>query len=55
MQQAHRHWPVAEIRRLARAAGLRVAAVCGQRAGGVLAPVLDEARDRKALFLLARA
>jgi SAM-dependent methyltransferase len=55
MQQQHRHWPVHEIRRLARAAGLRVAAVCGQRAGGVLAPVLDEARDRKALFLLARA
>ena len=55
MQQAHRHWPVPEIRRLARDAGLRVAAVRGQRSGGVLAPVLDEARDRKALFLLAHA
>jgi SAM-dependent methyltransferase len=55
MQQAHRHWPVAEIRRLAGDAGLRVAALCGQRAGGVLAPAVDEARDRKALFLLARA
>ena len=54
MRQAHRHWPVAAIRRLARDAGLRVLSVHGQRAGGVLAPVLDEDRDRKALFLLGR-
>jgi SAM-dependent methyltransferase len=53
-RQAHRHYPVAEIRRLARAAGLRVLDVRGQRRGGVLAPALDEAHDRKALFLLAR-
>lgn len=54
MRQAHRHYPVEQLRELAGAAGFRVVAVCGQRPGGELAPALDEAHDRKALFLLAR-
>lgn len=53
MRQPHRRYPIAEIRRLAAAAGLRVVAVHGQRAGGELTDDLDEARDRKALFVLA--
>ena len=52
MRQPHRRYPIAEIRTLAAAAGLRVLAVHGQRAGGVLTDDLDEARDRKALFVL---
>jgi SAM-dependent methyltransferase len=52
MRQPHRRYPIAEIRRLAAATGLRVLAVHGQRAGGELTDDLDEARDRKALFVL---
>jgi SAM-dependent methyltransferase len=52
MRQPHRRYGVAEIRRLAATAGLRVLAVHGQRAGGELTDDLDEARDRKALFVL---
>jgi SAM-dependent methyltransferase len=52
MRQSHRRYPVAEIRELCAAAGLRVLAVHGQRAGGVIRDDLDEERDRKALFLL---
>jgi SAM-dependent methyltransferase len=55
LHQAHRHYPLAELRELAAAAGLRVAAVRAQRAGGVLAGAVDEAADRKALLLLAHA
>lgn len=55
LRQPHRHYPIAEVRALARAAGLRVLAVRGQRAGGVLDPRVDERTDRKALFLLALA
>jgi SAM-dependent methyltransferase len=55
LRQAHRHYPLAELRALARAACLRVLAVRGQRAGGVLEPRVDESSDRKALFLLALA
>lgn len=55
MRQAHRHYPLDEVRSIARAARLRVLAVRGQQPGGVLAAAVDEAHDRKALFLLARA
>ena len=55
MCQAHRHYPLDEMRSIARSARLRVLAVCGQGSGGVLADSVDEARDRKALFLLSRA
>ena len=52
MRQPHRRYGIAEIRRLAATAGLRVLAVHGQQAGGELTDDLDEARDRKALFVL---
>jgi SAM-dependent methyltransferase len=55
VRQAHRHYPLDQMEQLARAAGLRVLDVRGQGRGGVLAPAVDEARDRKALLLLARA
>ena len=55
MRQAHRHYPVDELRALIAEAGLRVVTIVGQRAGGRLADELDEAHDRKALFLLAHA
>ena len=55
LRQRHRHYPLAELRALAREAGLAVRAVRGQRAGGVLAAPVDESADRKALLLLARA
>jgi SAM-dependent methyltransferase len=55
LRQRHRHYPLAELRALAREAGLRVLAVRGQRAGGVIEPRVDESSDRKALLLLARA
>jgi len=54
MVQRHRRHTVAEIRRCAAAAGLVVRTVVGQQAGGVLCPDLDEARHRKALFVLSR-
>jgi SAM-dependent methyltransferase len=54
MVQRHRRHTVAEIRALADRAGLAVRAVVGQEAGGVLCPGLDEARHRKALFVLSR-
>jgi SAM-dependent methyltransferase len=50
----HWHYPLARIPALAAAAGLEVVAVRGQRPGGRLEPGPDEARHRKALFLLAR-
>jgi SAM-dependent methyltransferase len=52
MRQRHRHYPVATLRRLAAEAGLRVDTIVGQRAGGRLRDDLDEAQDRKALFVL---
>jgi SAM-dependent methyltransferase len=55
MHQEHRHFPLDEVRAIARSAGLRTLAVCGQRPGGRLAGAVDEARDRKALFLLTHA
>ena len=54
MVQRHRRHTVAEIRALAGRAGLEVRAVVGQEAGGVLRAGLDEARHRKAMFVLAR-
>jgi SAM-dependent methyltransferase len=54
MRQAHRHYPVEELRSLAATAGLRLVAVRGQAHGGVLRTELDEAEDRKALFMFAR-
>lgn len=52
MRQRHRHYPVGELRSLIARAGLRVITVVGQRTGGRLADDLDEAHDRKALFVL---
>jgi SAM-dependent methyltransferase len=50
----HWHYPVPRIAALADAAGLEVLAVRGQQPGGRLEPEVDEARHRKALFLLRR-
>ncbi|HTE62357.1 MAG TPA: hypothetical protein VK631_18525, partial [Solirubrobacteraceae bacterium] len=55
MRQAHRHYPVEELRSLAAEAGLRVLAILGQHAGGRLTDRLDEAHDRKALVVLTHA
>jgi SAM-dependent methyltransferase len=55
LRQAHRHYPLAELRALAHEAGLALLAVRGQRPGGVLTATVDESTDRKALLLLARA
>ena len=54
MVQRHRRHTVAEVRALAARAGLAVRAVVGQEAGGVLCAGLDEARHRKAMFVLSR-
>ena len=53
MVQRHRRHTVAEIRDLAGRAGLEVRAVVGQEAGGVLCAGLDEARHRKAMFVVS--
>jgi SAM-dependent methyltransferase len=50
----HWHYPLPRIPALAAAAGLEVVAVRGQQPGGRLEPGPDEARHRKALFLLGR-
>jgi hypothetical protein len=52
LRQRHRRHAVDTLRALAARAGLAVVAVHGQQAGGVLCPDLDEARHRKALFVL---
>jgi SAM-dependent methyltransferase len=49
-----RHWPLATLRRVATAAGLRVVAVRGQRPGAVLDDVLDEDLRTK-LLVVAQA
>ena len=54
LHQRHRRHRVDVLRALAARAGLTVLAVHGQQAGGVLCPDLDEARHRKALFVLTR-
>ena len=53
-RQRHRHHPVEEILRLARGAGLAVAAVLGQRPGAVLDERLDEQVHGKAVFVMRR-
>jgi SAM-dependent methyltransferase len=51
--QRHRHYPLAELRRLVEAAGLEVAAVRGQWPGAILDADADEDRHPK-LVILAR-
>jgi hypothetical protein len=46
-----RHWPAAEIARVARETGLEVVQVLGRDRGGELEPSLDEHRHGKALFV----
>jgi SAM-dependent methyltransferase len=53
-RQRHRHHPVEEIRELAEAAGLEVAAVLGQHQGAVLDDELDERIHPKAIFVMRR-
>jgi hypothetical protein len=50
-----RHWPVAEITRLAAESGLRILEVLGQHRGAQLEPVCDEHEHIKALFVARRA
>jgi SAM-dependent methyltransferase len=52
-RQRHRHYPLADLRALLRAAGLEVAAVRGQWPGAVLDSGADEERHPK-LVILAR-
>jgi SAM-dependent methyltransferase len=52
-RQRHRHYPLADLRRLVAASGLEVAAVRGQWPGAVLDAGADEERHPK-LVLLAR-
>jgi SAM-dependent methyltransferase len=47
----HRHYTVAQIRRLVASAGLRLRAVHGQRRGAFIDPSLDEAVHRKAVVV----
>ena len=47
----HWHYPLASIPAIADAAGLEIAAICGQRSGGRLEPGADEQRHAKAVFL----
>jgi SAM-dependent methyltransferase len=47
----HWHYPLASIPAIARAAGLEIVAVRGQRTGGRLEPGADEERHAKAVFL----
>jgi hypothetical protein len=50
-----RHWPIAEITRLARAAGLEVLEILGQtRAGAELVSGVDEDEHFKAVFVARR-
>ena len=51
--QPHRHYPIDELVALARAAGLRLVHVYGQRPGGVLEDSVDASRDHKAVLILA--
>ncbi len=50
-----RHWPIDEITRLAREAGLDVVQVLGQHRGARLETTLDEQRHIKALIVARRA
>jgi SAM-dependent methyltransferase len=53
-RQRHRHHPIDELRALVEEAGLEVAAVLGQRPGGVLDAELDEELHGKAVFITLR-
>jgi SAM-dependent methyltransferase len=50
-----RHWPLAELRRTAAAAGLEVLEVLGQHRGARLEARFDESEHVKALFIARRA
>jgi SAM-dependent methyltransferase len=50
----HRHYPLAQIRGLLAAAGLRAVAVRGQRRGGRLVAEPDESRHHKLVVVAAR-
>lgn len=50
-----RHWPVTDIVRLARDAGLEIVQVLGQHRGAQLEPAVDEERHIKALIVSRRA
>jgi SAM-dependent methyltransferase len=50
-----RHWPPAEVTRVAREAGLEVVQVLGRHHGAQLEPTLDEARHSKAVFVARRS
>jgi SAM-dependent methyltransferase len=50
----HRHYPLAEIRGLLRAAGLEPLAIRGQRRGGHLVAEPDEGRHHKLVVVAAR-
>jgi SAM-dependent methyltransferase len=52
-RQPHRHYPIAQMRALARRARLRVVAMRGQRPGAVLDEHVDEDVHTKAVFVLA--
>jgi ubiquinone/menaquinone biosynthesis C-methylase UbiE len=49
-----RHWPRADVRTIARRAGLELLAVHGQHPGAVLDPTLDELVHSKAVYLACR-
>jgi ubiquinone/menaquinone biosynthesis C-methylase UbiE len=50
-----RHWPLAEITRLAAESGLRILEVLGQSRGAQLEPEADEENHIKAMFVARRA
>ncbi|WP_053226463.1 class I SAM-dependent DNA methyltransferase [Solirubrobacter soli] len=50
-----RHWPPAEVTRVAREAGLEIVQVLGRRRDAQLEPSLDEQRHAKALFVARRS
>jgi SAM-dependent methyltransferase len=50
-----RHWPPAEVSRIAREAGLEILQILGRHRGARLDPGLDERRHHKALFVARRA
>jgi hypothetical protein len=51
---SQRHWPDADVREIADAAGLTILAVLGQHPGAVLEPELDELVHSKAVYLACR-
>lgn len=49
-----RHWPQAEVERLAHQAGLKIVDVRGQRPGAIIDGALDELTHIKAIYLATR-